>query len=140
MKYCFQCGRTTSGEPLFCNFCGRTFDVKLCPRLHPNPRIAKVCSQCGSHDLSEPQPKVSWVWRLIASLIRLVAGVLLAGLSILIVITILRQLVTRPEFQAGMLVMGILVFGLWCLWTMLPQWLRKLVRRLVTRRKRRDDR
>lgn len=140
MKYCFQCGRTTAGEPLFCNFCGRTFDVKLCPRLHPNPRIAKVCSQCGSRELSEPQPKVSWVWRLIASLIRLVAGVLLAGLSILIVITILRQLVTRPEFQAGMLVMGILVFGLWCLWTMLPQWLRKLVRRLVTRRKRRDDR
>jgi hypothetical protein len=139
MKYCFQCGRTTSGEALFCNFCGRSFDVKLCPRLHSNPRIAKVCSQCGSRDLSEPQPKVSWGWHLIASLVRLVAGVLLVCLSILIVIAILRELVTRPEFQAGMAVMGILVFGLWCLWTMLPQWLQKFIRHFVARRRRRDD-
>ena len=28
----------TAGEPLFCNFCGRSYDLKLCPHRHPNPR------------------------------------------------------------------------------------------------------
>ena len=31
MKYCYQCGRMTAGEPLYCQLCGRTYDVKLCP-------------------------------------------------------------------------------------------------------------
>jgi hypothetical protein len=60
MKYCHHCGRLTSGEPMFCQFCGRSYDVKLCPRLHANPRWAEVCSQCGSRELSTPQPKVSF--------------------------------------------------------------------------------
>ena len=64
MKYCYECGRVTAGEPLFCQFCGRTYNVKLCPRLHVNPRFAEVCSQCGSRDLSTPQPKVSVWWRI----------------------------------------------------------------------------
>jgi len=58
MKYCHHCGRLTPGEPLFCQSCGRTYDVKLCSRLHVNSRSAEVCSQCGSRDLSTPQPKV----------------------------------------------------------------------------------
>jgi hypothetical protein len=60
MKYCYHCGRITTGEPLFCMFCGRTYDVKLCPRLHVNARFADCCSQCGSRELSTPQPKVSF--------------------------------------------------------------------------------
>ncbi len=31
MRYCNQCHRITAGEPLFCNFCGRSYDFKLCP-------------------------------------------------------------------------------------------------------------
>jgi len=37
MKYCYQCGKLTNGDPAFCNHCGRSYDVKLCPRMHQNP-------------------------------------------------------------------------------------------------------
>ena len=70
MKYCYECGRMTGGEPRYCQFCGRTYDVKLCPRRHENPRFAEVCSQCGSRELSTPQPKVSPVWRVLEFLAR----------------------------------------------------------------------
>lgn len=63
MRYCYHCGRITPGDPLFCNVCGRSFDRKLCPRLHPNPRSAEICSRCGSRELSTPQPKVGLEWR-----------------------------------------------------------------------------
>src|SRR2546427_7721468 len=66
MKYCYECGCTTAGEPLFCNFCGRSYAAKLCPKLHVNPRLAEACSQCGSRDLSTPQPKVPVRWRILA--------------------------------------------------------------------------
>ena len=78
MKYCYECGRITAGEPRFCQFCGRTYDVKLCPRRHENPRFAEVCSQCGSRDLSTPQPKVSFLWRVLEFLARVMVGLLIA--------------------------------------------------------------
>jgi hypothetical protein len=74
MKYCYECGHVTAGEPLFCQFCGHTYDVKLCPRMHANPRFAEVCSQCGSRDFSIPQPKVSLAWRIGAVLVRILLG------------------------------------------------------------------
>ena len=58
MRYCNECHRMTAGEPLFCNFCGRSYDLKLCPHRHPNPRNAEICSECGSRDLSTPHPHV----------------------------------------------------------------------------------
>jgi hypothetical protein len=134
MKYCYECGRMTAGEPLFCNFCGRSYDVKLCPRHHPNPRIAEVCSQCGSHDLSTPQPKVSGWWRVLEVLLRLSLGVFLACLSLLILLKVLAT----PEAQNALLGLGLLVAVLWWLWSQLPDWLRKLVRRSLERRRRRE--
>src|SRR6266481_1646550 len=58
MRYCYNCNRATIGDPLFCNFCGRSYNIKLCQKLHVNPRNAEACSRCGSRDLSTPQPKV----------------------------------------------------------------------------------
>ena len=65
MRYCNQCHRMTAGEPLFCNFCGRSYELKLCPHRHPNPRNAEICSQCGSRDLSTPHPHVA-LWLAVA--------------------------------------------------------------------------
>src|SRR5271169_1531111 len=95
MKYCYQCGRMTDGEPLFCNFCGRSYDVKLCPRLHVNPRFADACSRCGSRDLSTPQPKVPLLWHLAGLLMYLMAGVLLADISIPVLLGFIRDVSTR---------------------------------------------
>src|SRR2546421_9664902 len=82
VKFCYHCGRVTVGEPLFCNFCGRSYDVKLCPRLHPNPRGTRVCSKCGSAELSTPQPRVpSWV-KILLLLARVVPGFAVVIISV----------------------------------------------------------
>lgn len=132
MTYCYHCGRMTAGTPLFCSFCGRTYDVKLCPRLHVSPRIAEVCSQCGSRELSTPQPKVSLGWKVLEFLTKVVFGTLLVYLSIAGVVALLR---TR-EVQEGLVILGILLGILWWLWSLLPEWFRKLVRRSRNRKER----
>src|ERR1039458_2827466 len=103
MKFRSQCGKMTAGEPLYCGTCGRTYDVKLCPRSHLNPRGAEVCSKCGSRELSTPQPKVPMSLRLLALLVRLALGLLLFYASLSLVIALLR---TR-EVQQLMVAFGI---------------------------------
>jgi hypothetical protein len=124
MKYCYQCGHMTAGEPLFCNSCGRSYDLKLCPRQHPNPRSAECCSQCGSRELSTPQPKIPASLRLLAILARLGLGLLLFYATLSFVIAILR----KPEIQQSLVLVGILLIILWILWTRLPAWFREAIR------------
>jgi hypothetical protein len=116
----------TAGEPLFCNHCGRSYDVKLCPRLHPNPRGAEVCSQCGSREMSTPQPKIPLSWRLLALIVRLGLGLLLFYVSL----SLLIDLVRTAQFQRFLVVTGIAVGGLWWCSSKLPDWLQKLIRAL----------
>jgi hypothetical protein len=136
MKYCYQCGRMTSGEPLFCTFCGCSYDVKLCPRMHTNPRYAEVCSQCGSREFSTPQPKVPFRWRAFSLLAKIVVGIFLLYASFAAVVALLA----RPETQGALVGLGILVALLWWLWAELPDWIRKLVRRSLRRKERTHDR
>ena len=136
MKYCYHCGRITGGEPLFCRFCGRSYDAKLCPRQHVSPRYAEVCSQCGSRELSTPQPKVSFLWKLFACLLRVVSGIVLVYLSILVIIEALQT----PMVQLGLVLFGVLFALLWALWTMLPEWSRNLIHRALKRKERRHER
>lgn len=137
MKHCYQCGRTTGGKPLFCQFCGSSFDVRLCPRLHPNPRYAEVCAECGSRELSTPQPKVSIWWRILEFLLRITAAALLASLSALVILAIMIDLFRQTAVQEGLVAIGILLLLLWFLWTLIPEWLRTLITRSM-RRKERD--
>ena len=138
MKYCYECGRITAGEPLYCNFCGRSYDVKLCPRHHVNPRVAEVCSQCGSRELSTPQPKVSGWWKVLSFLLQVVVGGFLLFLSLLVFVEIVKGLLSSPRVQNGFVALGILLGVLWWIWSELPDWLRKLVRRLLKRKERRN--
>jgi len=140
MKYCYQCGRITVGQPLFCNFCGRSYDVKLCSGKHVNPRIAEVCSQCGSRDLSTPQPKVSAWWKLGEFLVRLLVGILLVCLSLLLVVATLQELLRNSQLQNGLVALGILLGVLWWMWSKLPEWFRKMVRRALARKERGHER
>jgi hypothetical protein len=138
MKYCYQCGRITAGEPLYCNFCGRSYDVKLCPRNHVNPRVAEVCSQCGSREFSTPQPRVSVWWRILEFLVRVFLGIFLVYLSLTVLVAELRELLQRPEVQGGLVILGILLLGLWWLWSQLPDWFRKLIHKSLRRKDRND--
>ncbi len=54
MRYCAFCKRMNAGRPLYCQFCGRTFEVRICRHCRQaNPREALVCRNCGSAELSE---------------------------------------------------------------------------------------
>ena len=64
MRYCLSCRKITSGDPAYCNFCGKSYDVKLCGRGHINIRTAEACSTCGSRDLSVPQSHPSLKMRI----------------------------------------------------------------------------
>ncbi len=136
MKYCYECGRMTAGEPRFCQFCGRTYNVKLCPRRHENPRFAEVCSQCGSRELSTPQPKVSFLWRALEFISRVTVGLLIAY----VLLSFVYGLLTTARTSDALMALGLLLGALWTLWTMLPDWFRRLVRRSLGKGGRREDR
>jgi len=140
MKYCYECGRMTPGDPLYCNFCGRSYDLKLCPRHHPNPRIAEICSQCGSRELSTPQPKVSVWWRILEWLTRMFVAALLTVLSAIFLFEFLIAVLQSSAGQGAVILLTVLLGLLWWLWTLLPDWFRKLVKRSFERRRRSDER
>jgi len=135
MKYCYQCGKMTAGEPLYCGTCGRTYDVKLCQRQHVNPRGAEVCSKCGSRELSTPQPRIPMSLRLLALLIRLGLGLLLFYASLTLVVDLLRT----QQVQQVLIVFGMLLSALWWLWSKLPDWFQEAIRSFWKNRRYSDD-
>src|SRR5579872_4890024 len=136
MKFCYQCGKASAGDPLFCTKCGRTYDVRLCPRLHRNSRFAKVCSQCGSRELSHAQPSVSFWWKVLEFLAQIVFGVALVYLTL----AGFEALLKMPQFQNALIGFGILIGLLWWLWSLLPEWFRKLIRRSHRRQEQNHER
>ncbi len=136
MKFCYECGRLTAGDPLYCASCGRTYDVKLCPSRHANPRWVEVCPSCGSRNLSTPQPKVPFLWRLTEILIRFAVGTLLVGIALFGVVALFQV----PQFQNAVVCLGILGGILWWLWTELPDWIRRFIRRALRRKEQSHDR
>ena len=135
MKYCYQCGKMTAGEPLYCGTCGRTYDVKLCPRHHVNPRGAEVCSKCGSRELSTPQPKIPAAIQLLGLLVRLGLGLLLAYASLSLIVALIRS----PQVRQLLAAFGILLAVLWGLWMKLPDWFREALHEFVRFRGRNHD-
>lgn len=136
MKYCYECGRITAGVPRYCQFCGRTYDVKLCPRRHENPRFAEVCSQCGSRELSTPQPKVSFLWKVMEFLARVIVGAFI----VYVLLSFVYGMATAPRTGDALMALGILLCALSVLWAMLPDCFKGLVRRSLRKGGRRDDR
>ena len=136
MKYCYECRRLTAGDARYCQFCGRTYDVKLCPRRHENPRFAEVCSQCGSRELSTPQPKVASLWKVTEFLARAFVGLLI----VYVVLSFVYGLVTTPQTGDALMALGLLLCALLVLWSMLPDWFKRLVRRSLGKGGHREDR
>jgi len=62
MRYCPHCHRLNTGRPQICNYCSRTWHVRLCPARHENPPDAIFCGTCGSADLTETSgPLPLWI-------------------------------------------------------------------------------
>ena len=129
MKYCYNCNRVTPGQPIFCNYCGRSYDVKLCPRLHVNPRSAEVCSQCGSREFSTPQPKMPFRTRLLIVFTMFGLGAALLLSSLLVILEALKAALSDSHVQALLAATAILLALLWWMWLQIPHWLRKLIQR-----------
>src|SRR5947208_15806141 len=98
MRYCHNCGRITTGQPFYCQFCGRTYDVKVCPRLHLNSRGASVCSQCGSRELSSPAPRIPFWLKPLMLLLSVLPGFVLLFVSVLFVAAFVRHLLSDPSY------------------------------------------
>jgi len=102
MKYCYNCDRVTIGEPLFCNFCGRSYDVKLCPRLHVNGRNTRVCSNCSSSELTTPQPRVPPWAKILLFLLTLIPGLILVVISIGLVAFFVNRFLFSHDMLMGL--------------------------------------
>lgn len=135
MKYCANCNRMTPGEPYFCQFCGRSYDVKLCPRLHPNPRTAEICSRCGSRDLSIPQPRVPWWAHVLEIVLPAVPGILLTIGSLGATIIVITALVQNPQMFISAIFLYCALGILWAMWSELPAWLRTAFYKFLKRRR-----
>lgn len=123
---------------MFCNFCGRSYDSKLCPHRHPNPRNAEICSQCGSRELSTPHPRVPlWLAALLAFFSAL-PGLLLLVVSVLFLIGFVHALVSNQQLLFQFMLAGLMLAFLWYLYMNLPAFLRRFLSRLF-RRSHRDD-
>lgn len=130
MRYCHNCHKTTTGEPLFCQFCGSTYNAKLCPAKHINPRWAEVCSQCGSRDLSTPAPRIPFWLAPLLLLGSLLPGVALVLALVLVVLAIARELLTNQQVQAQLLVMVLILALAWWVYLQLPHFIKNIFRSL----------
>ena len=133
MRYCNHCHRITTGEPLFCNFCGRSYDYKLCPHRHPNPRTAEVCNQCGSRELSTPHPKVSFWMASLLTVLSVFPGVLLLLLSVVFLLGFLQMLLSNQQLLFQFMLTGLFIGFLWWLYMQLPGFLRRWLSKLLGR-------
>lgn len=129
MKYCYYCGRSTAGDPLFCATCGRSFDKRICPRLHVNARSAGACSRCGSTDLSTPHPQVPLRYQLLEWLTRIAVGAFLVFVSALFAAAMLADLAGHHTPPHRRILFAVLLATLWWGWSEVPHWFRTFVRR-----------
>jgi len=139
MKYCYNCNRVTIGEPLFCNFCGRSYDVKLCPKLHVNPRQAQVCSACGNHDLTTPQPKVPFWAKMLLVVLTLIPGAIVSFISIVLVMVFIERFLGKQDMMMGLALIEFILGALWWGWTEIPLQFRKTIHRWLKRHDRDPD-
>ena len=128
MRYCHNCSRFSAGTPLFCSNCGRTFDVRVCPRHHVNPRDAQVCRECGSRELTQPQPRVAIPTRLALVVLGKLPAVALMLLSIWLLFAFAHVLLTNSEVQGDLLLLLLLAGMGWLLYTHLPPGMREATR------------
>ena len=140
MRYCYNCDRVTAGEPLYCNFCGRSYNVKLCPRRHANPRNAEACSQCGSRDLSTPQPKPPFWAPFLEFVVTFIPGILLAFVTLLILGLFIGELEQHPILLVPFLMLAAALGVLWWLWSQIPSSIRRFVYQMLKRKRDGDER
>lgn len=131
MRYCTSCRRLSAGTPLFCIGCGRTFRVRLCPRLHQNSRRAEVCAQCGSRDLTEPAARARSTDRIVVLALRVLPVALVVIVPAIAMLAIVRAVLIDPELQREVMAMAVLITAATWAWRQLPGAVRSSTRSVV---------
>jgi ABC-type nickel/cobalt efflux system permease component RcnA len=75
------------------------------------------------------------MWKLLAILVRLGLGLLLLYLSL----SFLIALAKTTQFQQAFVCAGLLLVGLWLIWSKLPDWLQDMIRGAVKRKRKSDE-
>jgi RNA polymerase subunit RPABC4/transcription elongation factor Spt4 len=114
MKYCRSCRRLTIGDPTFCANCGRSYDKRLCPRLHESPISATICSQCGSRELSFSHKPASAL-SIGLSTIGFLLGMVLLAITLFYVVRYLKQFVAQGAPSPLLLATGLALGLAWLL-------------------------
>ena len=127
MRYCTSCRKITSGQPSYCNYCGKSYGVKLCGRGHPNVRTADVCSVCGSLELSVPQARLSKKMRIFYGFALVAPFVALLAVSLGYIGFFLWTLFEQPSLLLPLMLLGLVLGLLWLLWIHLSATLRELL-------------
>lgn len=132
MKLCMNCHRTTPGKPMFCSFCGASYNIRICPHKHINPRSVQVCSECGSRDLSQPQPKVPLLLRPLLGLLSISPGVLLLFALSAATVWFVGRFIANPFGLLAPMCLIFLLGALLLFWMLLPDFLKRFLKRLLT--------
>ena len=117
MRYCAFCRRISPGRPTYCQYCARTFWVKICSHCREvNPNEALICRNCGSPELSEPSGSLpSWLVFLV---------ILFWILILILIVGLIKNLaVLLPLF----VILGLLYMGFLCT----PPVARNIVKRIL---------
>jgi hypothetical protein len=128
MRFCNQCHRLTVGSPLYCNLCGASYDVKLCPARHVNLRWADVCAECGSRDLSTPAPRFPFWIIPLSYLLPILFGIILLLLSSLVLLGLMNESAVDQASDPSVVLAVLIVSLLWLLYFRFNGLLRNLLR------------
>lgn len=113
MKYCLNCKRLNAGKPLYCQYCGRTFEDRICGKCHHiNDKSALVCRNCGSSELSEIAGQAPF-WTILLKIFFWL-------FVILLVVGFFRNLAL---FAPLLIIIGLLLFG----YSLLPEMVKKIM-------------
>ncbi len=120
MRYCAYCKRLNVGSPTFCQYCGRSFNVRICKGCgHMNPTGALACRKCGRSNLSEPSGSSSPC----LTLFKWFGWILV----ILFLVNLIKAMLTNLElFSAFLISFGCFYF----VYLFLPQALKGLMKRI----------
>jgi hypothetical protein len=66
-------------------------------------------------------------------------GIVLGTITLVLVLGLLMQLLQNPKIQGGVIVLAVLAGLLVWLWSEIPEWVRKFVRKLWSKRRGRHE-
>src|SRR5207253_6321912 len=100
---------------------------------HANPRGTRVCSKCGSAELSTPQPRVPLWATILPFLLMLISGLILVLISVGLVAFFVERFLFSYDMLFGLIAMGFVLVVLWWGWTQVPIFFRKTLRQFLQR-------